>query len=207
MELDELKNIWKKHTADFPIKGEAEIAAMLKGNSRSIVGKIKRNVWFELCLTLIAGIALVIYALTLPSGALKWTSVAIPLIFVGYTIYYIKKLILLNQFNHAEGNIRANIESLISNLSGYLHYYKRSYTILYPLYFCLGIIFRIIEKGTETTLETLVQPRTIFILAFVAIIFYITSTWLVDWLLKKLYGNHLQKLKELLNDIHDKTPG
>lgn len=204
MELEDLKNIWKKHSSGFPVKGEAEIAAMLKGSSKSIVSKLKRSVWFELIFTLIAGIALLVYALTLPSGALKWTSVAIPLIFVVYTIYYIKKLILLNKFKSAEGNIRTNIESLIKNVSDYLRYYKRSYTILYPVYFSLGIIFRIIEKGTSRTLEILSQPKTILILVTVAVIFYVSSSWLVNWLLKKLYGNHLQKLKSLLDDIHEK---
>lgn len=206
MELDDLKDIWKKQASVFPLKGEAEIAAMLKGTSRSIVGKLKRSVWVELIFTLAAGLALVAYALTLPSGALKWTSVAIPLVFVGYAVYYIKKLILLNRFNPMEGNIRSNIETLISDLSGYLRFYRRSYTILYPVYFGLGILFRIIEKGTETTFDTLRQPKTILILLAVAVLFYISSTWLVNWLLRKLYGDHLQKLKALLHDIGEKHP-
>ena len=206
MELDDLKDIWKKQTSAFPLKDEAEIAAMLKGSSKSIVGKLKRSVWVELIFTLIAGLALVAYALTLPSGALKWTSVAIPLVFVGYAVYYIKKLILLSKFNPMEGNIRSNIENLIKSLSGYLRFYRRSYTILYPVYFCLGILFRIIEKGTYTTFETLKQPKTLLILMAVAVLFYISSTWLVNWLLRKLYGNHLQKLKTLLHDIAEKNP-
>ncbi len=206
MELDDLKDIWKKQTSAIPLKGEAEIAAMLKGTSKSIVGKLKRSVWVELVFTLVAGLALVVYALTLPSGALKSTTVAIPLVFVGYAVYYIKKLILLSRFNPMTGNIRSNIENLISNLSGYLRFYRRSYTILYPVYFCLGIIFRIIEKGTETTFDTLRQPKTLLLLLAVAVLFYISSTWLVNWLLRKLYGNHLQKLKALLNDIREKNP-
>jgi hypothetical protein len=204
MELDDLKSIWKKHGSGLPHKGEAEISAMLNGTSKSIVQKLKRSVWFELGFTLVAGVALLFYAFTLPGGALKWTSIAIVLIFVAYTTYYIKKLILLSQFNPASGNLRTNIENLVNNMSGYLSYYKRSYTILYPVYFCLGILFRVIEKGTTSTLEVLRQPKTIAVLLAVAVLFYITSTWLVNWLLRKLYGNHLEKLKSILHDLDEK---
>jgi hypothetical protein len=36
----------------------------------------------------------------------------------------------------------------------------------------------------------------------VAGIFYVASTWAVRWLLRKLYGDHLDKLKALVNDLH-----
>jgi len=204
MELDDLKNIWKTHDSNFVRRNEIEIAAMLKGTSKTIISKLKRSVWFELGFTLIGGIALLIYAFTIPNGPLKWTSVSIPLIFVGYSIYYIKKLILLNNFDPAGDNIRENIEKLIHSLSAYLRFYKRSYTVLYPVYFILGIVFRILEVGARPVIELLMQPKTIALLTGVAIAFYFSSTWFVDWLLKKLYGNHLDKLKGILHDLHEK---
>src|SRR5690242_3854480 len=122
MELEELKSIWKNNP-DFQTKDESEIASMLKGNSQSIIHKLKRSVWFELIFTAIAGIGLLVYALTLQSGALKWTSTSILILFVAYSFYYIKKLLLLNRFNPATGNIRANLEMLIENLMNYLKFY------------------------------------------------------------------------------------
>lgn len=205
MELDDLKSIWKKQDTNFIKRNETEIAAMLKGTSQSIISKLKRSVWFELSLTVIAGVALLVYALTLPNGALKWTSILIPVIFVAYGVYYIKKLILLKNFNPASDNIRESIEKLTNNLTTYLRFYKRSYTILFPVYFALGIIFRLLEVGTDRMTELLTQPRTIALLATVAIIFYLASTVVVDWLLKRLYGNHLEKLKALLKDLHEKA--
>jgi uncharacterized membrane protein len=201
MELEDLKYLWKKSEPGFRPKGEAEIASMLKGNSNSIVIKLKRSVWFELIFTVVAGIGLLIYALMLPPGALKWTSVSVLVILVLYSGYYIKKLMLLNQFDPAQDNIRANLEHLITNLSNYLKFYKRSYTILYPVYFVLGLIFGAIERGTTHFLDSLTKPKTIIILLVVAIIFFFASTSLVNWLLKKLYGNHLEKLKALLRDL------
>src|SRR5687768_5541143 len=135
MELEDLKSLWKKQGDSYRPRNEMEIAAMLNGRSKSIVMKLKRSVWIELGFTLVAGIALLVYALTLEASHLKNISIAILIVFVGYTIYYVKKLILLSRFNTSENNIRTNLESLINNLSGYLRYYRLSYTILYPVYF------------------------------------------------------------------------
>ncbi len=203
MELDELKDIWKKKDAGFRLKPEAEIALMLKGSSRSVVDKLIRSVWFELVFTLVSGIALLVYALTLPSGALKWTSVSILVVFLGYSFYYIKKLTLLKRFTHAEDNLKANLTNLIETLDNYLKFYKRSYTLLYPVYFCLALLFGGIERGLDQFLTALTNWKTLTYLGVVAIFFYISSTWVVDWYLRKLYGNHLAKLKALLNDINE----
>src|SRR5688572_9301172 len=129
MELNELKDIWKKTDARFQPKAESELASMLKRNSTSVVMKLKRSVWFELIFTFVSGIVLLIYALTLPSGALKWTSVSIIAVFVPYTFYYIKKLILLNNFKGGDDNLKANLERLVDNLESYLKFYKRSYSL------------------------------------------------------------------------------
>lgn len=201
MEFEDLKNIWRNNPDVFPQKGEAEIAMMIKGKSKSIISKLKQSVWIELTVTLLAGVALLLYALTLPAGALKWTSIAILVIFVGYTIYYVKKLLLLNQYAAVTENIRVNIETLTSRLESYLRFYKRSYNVLYPVYFSLGVIFSGIEQGTEHFIGVLSQPRTIAFLAGFGVLFYLGSTWLVNWLFRKLYGNHIERLTNLLREL------
>lgn len=202
MELDELKDIWKKTKVDFQPKAESELASMLKGNSKSIVAKLKRSVWFELVFTIVAEIILLIYALTLPSGALKWISVSILLAFVAYSFYYIKNLMILNRFSGTDDNLKANLEKLTENLTSYLRFYKRSYSLLYPVYFVLALIFVGIERGLNEFLNVLTKPKTIVYLIFLAGVFFFCSTWLVNWFLKKLYGRHLEKLKNLLSELN-----
>jgi hypothetical protein len=200
MELEDLKSIWKNSETDFLLKGEAEIASMLTKKSLSIVDKLKRNVWFELLITLAASIALLIYAMQL-SGALKWTSISIILMCLGYTVYYIKKLVLLSRFNPATENIRSNLTSLVENLTGYLKFYKRSYTVLYPIYFCVGLVFGGLERGTDRFFETLLTPTTILSIVTIAGLFYFLSKKFTNWYLNKLYGNHLNKLESLLDEL------
>jgi hypothetical protein len=200
MEIDDLKAIWKNNDS-FERKNEAQIALMLKGQSKSIVDKLKRNVWFEIVFTLVSGLLLLFYALTLENGALKWTSISILILFGAYSFYYVKKLMLLSRFDSGNENIKDNLEALVTNLSSYLKFYKRSYTILYPAYFVLSLLFVAMERGMDEFVTHLMKSETILYLIALAGAFYLCCTWLVDWFLKKLYGNHLTKLKRLLAEL------
>jgi hypothetical protein len=202
MELDELKNLWKKQDQNFRPRDEAELSAMLKGKSKSIVSKLKRNIWIELVLTCTVGIILLFYASTVARSTMKIVSMTIIVAFVGYSVYYIKKLMLLKSFETNSGNIRSSLEQLIKRLSSYLKYYRMSFTILYPAYFVLGVVLGGLEQGgTDRFFEVFTEKKTLITLSILALVFYFSATWLVGWLLKKLYGNHLDKLKALLIDL------
>jgi hypothetical protein len=201
MELDDLKSIWKKGEPVFQLKNEQEIALMLKGKSMSIIEKLKRNVWLELIFTISVSIALLIYALSLETGSAKWTSISLLLMFLAYTIYYVKKLILLNGIRRVNENLHDSIYQLTVSLTTYLKFYKNSYAILYPVFFVLGLLFGAIERGPEKYMEYIFKPRTIAYLVIMAVMFFFVSTWIANWYLKKLYGNHLDKLKGLLKEL------
>jgi hypothetical protein len=202
MELDELKYIWNKSNKQFLAKDEAQLASMLKGTSTSLVAKLKRSVWFELVVTIAASVAFLIYALMLSSGALKWTTVSILLLFVTYSFYYTKKLLLLNSFNAGSDDLKAGLEKLVNSLTDYLKFYKASYAVLYPVYFGLGILFGAIETGSEQFFEKASDPKWLFYLIGISILFFIISMSFANWYLKKLYGNHLEKLKRLRSDLN-----
>lgn len=201
MEIDELKDIWRKQNEAFRPRDESELATMLKGKSRSIVTRLKRSVWFELIFTLVAGLGLLGYALTLPGGWLKWTSISMVVLFCIYSFYYYKKLDLLNRFDPANENLKDNLTRLVGSLKGYLKFYKRSYAVLYPLYFFLGLLFTAIEYGAQGFLNRISRPEVIVALVAFAILIFVCSTWLTTWYLRKLYGNHLEKLEKLREEL------
>jgi len=201
MELDDLKSIWKQDKPGFEPKKEEEIASMIKGRSNSIISKLKRSVWFELIFTIVCGVALGICALLLESGALMWTIISLIVLFVSYLFYYVKKIMLLNRFDSSTENLKNSLQHLLDRLTTYLTFYKRSYAILYPVYFCLGLLFGALEKGLDDFLYRLSQPKTIILLVLLAAVFFLFTIWITNWYLKKLYGNHLDKLKELLNEL------
>ena len=201
MELEDLKSIWKQQKPGLESKQEEEIASMLKGRSNSIINKLKRSVWFELIFTIVCGIGLGIYALTLDSGALMWTIISLIILFISYLFYYVKKIILLNQFDPSSENLKNNLQNLLERLTVYLNFYKKSYAVLYPVYFCLGLLFGALERGMDDFLYHISQPKTILILIAIAGLFFLCTIWITNWYLKKLYGNHLDKLKDLLQEL------
>jgi len=200
MELENLKTIWNS-TPSFPSKDEGEIASMLTKTSQSVVNKLKRNVWLEMVFTLATGIALLVYAIMLENGSLKWTSVSLLAMFILYSIYNTKKLLLLSRFDPGKSNLTHTLETLVDNLTGYLKFYKRSYAILYPAYFILMLLFALLERGTDEFVRVLSKPEIILYLVGTGVLFFICSIWLTGWYLRKMYGDHLQKLKELLQDL------
>jgi hypothetical protein len=199
MELEDLKSIWKKQPL-VESKQDEEIILMLQGQSKSIISKLKRSVWFELIFTIVCGIALGIYGLTIESGALMWTIVSLLVLLISYLFYYVKKLMLLNRFDPA-GNLKENLTQILDRLTTYLTFYKRSYAILYPVYFLLGLLFGAIERGVDDFINHVSEPRTMLILIGLGVTFFILSFWITNWYLKKLYGNNIEKLKSLLNDL------
>jgi hypothetical protein len=72
---------------------------------------------------------------------------------------------------------------------------------MYPVFFCLGLIFGALEHEANDSVDNLFRPITLLYLIIMAVVLYLGSTWLVNWYLRNLYGNHLEKLKSLLNDI------
>lgn len=100
-----------------------------------------------------------------------------------------------------DSHIKANLEKLVDTLTAYLKFYKRSYTILYPAYFFLALLFMGFELGSDRFLENLTKLSVIIHLSLTAALFFFLSTWFTTWYLKKLYGDHLERLKTLLHEL------
>ncbi|HEX7015916.1 MAG TPA: hypothetical protein VF191_10420, partial [Cyclobacteriaceae bacterium] len=197
-----LKNIWQKSDLYKP-RREEEITDMLNGRSKSIIARLRRNVWFELVFTIIGGMLLLYYVFSIPSPSFRTAFVLVLLSFLLYIIYYLKKIKLLNRFEGSPGNVRANLERLVHDLDAFLRFYYRSYTLLYPGYLLLIVILAIADLGLDQFLESLREWRTVAYLLFLVLLSVALSFWISKWYLGKLYGTHLQKLRGLLRELQE----
>jgi glucan phosphoethanolaminetransferase (alkaline phosphatase superfamily) len=200
MELDDLKQIWHRKES-FLRKHEQEIAMMLKGSSKSPIAKLKRNLWFELIYTGVAWLIMLYYALTLPSGALKWSFISFLVLFLGYMMYYLQQLRLFRDFE-TKKDLRTNLEHLVGELDKYIRFYRLSYSVLYPVFLVLILLFVIIDRGMDNFLDHISSVKTLVTLLFLVGLFFASSLWFANWYLKRMYGNHIDKLRELLKDIN-----
>ena len=202
MELDDLKNIWQKSDLYTP-RREEEISEMLKGRSKSIITRLRKNVWFELVFTIVGGILLLYYVFSIPSLSFPVAFVLILLSFILYIIYYVKKINLLNRFEGSSGDVRTNLERLVADLDAFLRFYHRSYTILFPGFLLLTLILAIADLGLAKFLESLHEWRTVAYLLFLVLFYVALTFWIGEWYLRKLYGTHLQKLRGLLRELQE----
>ena len=60
-----------------------------------------------------------------------------------------------------------------------------------------------IEKGVDEFIHSISQPKSLLYLISMSLVFLLSSTWFVRWYLQKLYGDHVEKLKKLLDDIRE----
>ena len=74
-----------------------------------------------------------------------------------------QEIVVLNRVQGINENLHDTISFLITNLTGYLKFYKNSYTVLYPVYFLLGLLFSVMERGTDNFVEFLSKPARLFI--------------------------------------------
>lgn len=202
-ELDDLKQIWKSHGQNYEPKKESDIALMLQGKSNSIISKLKRNVWVELIFTIACSMALGVYTITLEAGAIMWTVISLLILFAAYLFYYIKKLMLLGKFDSSNENMKSSLESLYTKLSVYISFYRKSYAVLYPVYFFLGIFFGALDTGLDGFLNRMRDPKTVVLLVTLTGTFFVFTFIATNFYLKKLYGNHLTKLRELLDELRN----
>jgi hypothetical protein len=201
-ELEDLKSIWKQQ-AGFEVKKKDELLQMLGKSSNTIISKLKRSVWFELIFTVACILVLGMYTTTIPNGALMWTILSLLVLLISYTLYYVKKIMLLNQYDSSSDNLKANLRHLLERLDAYMKFYKRSYAILYPVFFVLGLLFGALESGFDRFIHKFENPLYTASFIILSIIFMVGVYTITNWYLKKLYGNHIEKLRTILDDLKD----
>ncbi len=199
-ELDDLKSIWKQQSG-FESKNKAEIIQMLSKRSNTLIYKLKRSVWFELIFTVVCMLVLGGYSLTLNGGALMWTILSLLVLLLSFTLYYVKKIMLLNRYDASHENLKDNLNHLIVRLDAYMKFYNRSYAILYPLFFALGLLFGALESGFDRFIHKFESPMYTLSFIILSVVFMAGVYKITDWYLKKLYGNHIDKLRSLQQEL------
>lgn len=208
VELDDLKNIWSKNITNDVVKNNLEqeqIRLLLKNKSNDIIEKIRKNVLIEIvlffvCLCIITMVTIYFNnkEVTVLSG------IVIGFIFIPYLFYYIKKYreIKNNLFYHQD--IKTNLQNMIVLLQKYLNIYFYGSLLLTPITGVLSgyaILYEMKALGFLLYFDMFNKAVFIGILAFAALL-SLLSYPLMKWYIHKLYGQHLEKLKDCLNELN-----
>jgi len=218
MELDSLKDIWKNlEENDLRPGHEVPILSMLQKKSQSSIARLKRNLNRELAAVVI------IYSFTIwyiigYQQLYRELAVLLLLIGVGFLFYYYRKNKLLKQMSCVACEVKSNLKQQLVTLEKYVRFYFIAGTILTPLtYFAAGLIILFDTPAQqlnnhlpiEIALSDLPVKNQItnsrFFVLFIAIGIVLTvSIYFINrWWINKMYGQHVEKLKELLHQMEE----
>ncbi len=206
MELDQLKEMWgtvePKHTQT----SEQELQAMLQKKSKSPIAKMKRNLTIEMW------VVVVLYAWIIIDYVLEFKGIilAIPLLLfvVGllYMVYYIRKRNLLKQMECVTCEVKSNLQQQVSILEKYIRFYMISGTVLFPVtvIFVSTIMFFSSPEMQQVRIKEPL-PFGYFLLAvsLISAVLTVPIYFLNKWYVRKLYGQHAEKLKQIVNEMNE----
>jgi hypothetical protein len=207
MELDDIKNVWNDKSAESA--GADKISAMIGRQSNSPIEKMKRNLRMELLIVIAGFGAVAIYYFIAFKSAYSIIGWMYALLIVLFCYYFFRKNKLLNEMQCSSCHVRSNLELQLGTLERYVRFYLISGTAVIPILFIfLGIV--LYYKKPTSIGETMLYPSATnpvwkFLLAwFILLTISTTIMWLLNrGYVNRLYGRHINKLKQLLAQINE----
>ena len=217
MELDSLKDIWKNlDEQDLRSGSDVSITSMLHKRSKSPVAKMKRNLYWEMAALVVFYSAAIWYYIIGWQG--RYWEVALLLFLVGVfaLFYYFRKSKLLKDMQCVACEVKSNLKRQLVTLEKYVNFYFVSSILITPIaYFVAGLIvffktpqnpgevnFRgggdsVLQASEQLPTQSLITFITIGVILTIGVYFF--SRWAID----RLYGQHIKKLKELVEQMEE----
>lgn len=208
MELDQWKDIWKEE-GKLPPNDAQKLQSLLAKKSNSPVAKMKRNLKVELWFVIIGYGAIILFYFLAFKGsmsAVSWFMLFIGLLFV---IYFQRKNKLLTEMECLSCEVKSNLQKQTTTLEKYIRFYLLGGTALAPVSLVFFSWLFYVKARTNTNDNIFFpgpdNPMWKAILAWMILTAIVTtiSYFLNKCYVRKLYGKHVEKLKEVLREMED----
>ncbi len=205
MELDDYKiAVDRKGPETFSQKGLPELSGYLRGQTLSSVDKIKRNLKLE---TGFAGLFFIFNGLMLfffnHVFYLRIFTFLL-LIFCLCFIYYVIKLLRYIQLQYTlDTTVTEQLVQYIHIIARFTRLYFQLTIVIIPLIFLTAFTAVYLDQARSGNFTLLFSSRTIRIYFGVSVGWSVMMYFFARWYIKKLYGNHLTQLKELLQELQE----
>ena len=207
MELDELKNYLNRQLEEqSPLQSSGEISAILRNKSIGIVDRIRRSLWIELVISLLAVVA-VLYAKNLGGSYVMQIYFNI---FLGITLMFLPIFISLirstYQLSPELSSVKTNLTRLHLLISRFTRFYFIfSMAIFLPVIF-YSLIAAVYERTNQSLMESLqfymqLPAVPLLLIGLYILGFGIFLYFFARWYIRLLYGKYLDKLKDLLTEL------
>lgn len=200
MELESLKDIWNKSLPSETETFEKDIRQMMHQRSKSAIAKMKRNLMIELALMiLIYAYAVIQYDHFMPG--LQWFLVGMEVI---YLVYFVIKYRLLSRMVNPASEVRSSLQKQLNSLENLLRFYLWSGLLLVPMAalvsFWIGYTY---STPAEFPRDNSLLLITSFVILLISILICIPLYFFTKWYIRKLYGRHIEKLKEMMHELSE----
>ena len=204
MELDQLKEMWGNMAIDKRDSSNEEIQAMLRKKSKSPIAKMKRNLMIEMI------VVIVLYSWIIIDYVIKYKGVmlSIPLLMfalgVLFVVYYVRKRKLLKDMECVTCEVKSNLQQQLTILGKYVRIYMLAGTLLFPI---TMIIMCVILFFYSEEMQQLQKPVPFLpflaVVTVLAVVLTIPIYFLNKWYVRKLYGQHIEKLKLIVSEMSE----
>jgi hypothetical protein len=205
MELDDLKSLWKESANEK--NNEPSLEAILERRSQGPIARMRRNLMMELLFVIIAYGGMIAYFFFAYSGRLRGISWFLVFLSALFIFYYLMKDRLLKEMSCPGCHLRSNLEKQLMTLRKYIKYYLVVSTALLPisLLFYFVLIETLLPDWSKTSAwffnsqHPWWKPVLLWIptlTLFTVIVYFINA-----WYIRKLYGNHVEKLTRILDEL------
>lgn len=208
MELDELKyQLNQKLANDHASRSNADLSALLKKKTFSVIGKLKRSLIIELvlCILFFAAMLYVCFVTDYWSIRLYFGVFTVLLLAMTFILFYLYRR--TNELSNADRPVKSNLHTLVSLLEEFVKRYFQFTMALLPICFMFSLILSYaepieipeIEKFSIKVFTARWQVMVflgVYMITLAVVLYYFTK-----WYLKKLYGNYLKELKQYINEL------
>lgn len=207
MELDELKNYLNRQLEEqSPLQSSKEISAILRNKSIGIVDRIRRSLWIEFVISLLAVVA-VLYAKYLGGNYVIQIYFNI---FLGITLLFLPIFIWLIRSTYQLSPELSSVKTNLTRLHLLISRFTRFYFIFSMAFFLPVIFYSLIaavyERSNQSLMESLqfymqLPAVPLLLIGLYIVGFGIFLYFFARWYIRLLYGKYLDKLKDLLTEL------
>lgn len=208
MELDELKyQLNQKLTTDHASRSNADISALLKKKTHSVISKLKRSLIIEmvLCVLFFTAMLYVCFVTSYWSIRLYFGAFTIITILMVFVLYYLYRR--TSALSNSDQPIKNNLQTLVGLLEEFVKRYFQFTMALLPVCFMFSLILSYVDPVEIPEIEKFsvnvftARWQVMVFLGLYMIALAVSVYYFTKWYLKKLYGNYLNELKQYIAEL------
>jgi hypothetical protein len=208
MELDELKyQLNQKLATDHSSRTDADIAALLKKKTHSVISKLKRSLIIEMILCILFTAAMLYVVVISSYWSIRLYFGVFTVLMFGFTfiLYYLYQR--TQKLTDSQQPVKANLQAVVALLEEFVKRYFQFTMALLPVCFVFSLILSSMEPISIPEVDKFAlhyfsaRWQVLIFLGIYMIVLAVVLYYFTKWYLKKLYGNYLAELKQCMTEL------